>query len=98
MEIPITSGGPEVVVVEPAGELLPELEHAPSNSAPARHDTAVQPDRLTVFTICIPFMSLAALPEWEHVSPVVGGSWIRCFQIGNTVTVTVLVYPALVND
>jgi len=98
-----------VVAVEPAGELLPELvpagelvlpelEHAPSNSAPAKHDTAVQPDRLTVFTICIPFMSLAALPEWEHVSPVVGGSWIRCFQIGNTVTVTVLVYPVLVND
>src|SRR5258708_22740643 len=97
MEIPITSGGPEGVVAVPAGELLAELEHAPSSSAAAEHATAVQPDRFMVFIIRFPHVLGCAAGVGTRVSRG-GGLWLHCFQSGNTVTVTVLVYPVLVND
>src|ERR1700757_2276663 len=78
MEIPITSGGPAVVVAVPAGELLAELvpdgellaelEHAASNSAAAEHATAVQPDRFMVFIIRFPHVLGCAAGVGTRVS------------------------------
>jgi hypothetical protein len=69
----MTNGGPELaaapgVVPEPVEDVLAELEHAPSNSAAAKHAAAARPDCLTVLIMCIPLGPLAALPEREHVS------------------------------